>query len=400
MGAAPELNVSTTNIQEPVAMSGGDQPLSFDDIEAVSNFKKVEKEHKAKEEKETKSAPKSKEREGDDDGKEENKKNQEKVTQSKDDDKEQAKIKQEKDIKSELAKAKSIKVKKGEEDIDLPSNTLIPVKIDGKVEEIELQKVLDGYSGQAHLSRLYSQYKKEKEDYEKDKTSIQQGLNKLSEMVQGGDPRGAVEYLAEAMGADGYQVWQEFVKKIDDLLEGQRPLSQEQKEALRLKEENEYWKRKHESHKEKLSAREEEETLRTKISSLQEKHGISNQDFAMCYDDLVSSGKFTEDDVTPELVVEYYTTLKTQDYVAKSINEVNPALDKGEFQEAVREISSHALKMGMSESEIKAAVMALYETEGHKRLARKIKKSEDKARGELGVRNPSSDPLYFSDLDE
>ena len=94
--------------------------------------------------------------------------------------------------------------------------------------------------------------------------------------------------MAEAMGADPLKTWQDLEQQIEQRRAEYEDLTDEEIRLKRVQEENEYWKRKHESEITKKQQEIQDQQVKERVSEIMEKHGIDEATFVQLYDELVS----------------------------------------------------------------------------------------------------------------
>ena len=104
------------------------------------------------------------------------------------------------------------KLKNGDQEIELATDIKVPVKIDGKLTEVTLQEALNRYSQQAHLDKIYKDYKSQSEKFESERKAISDALNSSYDyLVNKKDLRGFLDYMGEALGVDSHALYQDAV---------------------------------------------------------------------------------------------------------------------------------------------------------------------------------------------
>lgn len=173
--------------------------------------------------------------------------------------------------------------------------------------------------------RKYSALDVERKTFQNEVRELDSRVNKLHDLaVKEKNPRLAIGYLAEMLGADPREVWQSLKSEISQALEASRRLSPAEQEALEAKEEAEYYKRKVADTAQEAKKSQELETLKSRVLSTQEKYGMSPTQFKAAYDELVREATATgykEDDLTPEMVGEYHQILQRNGELKSMVQE-------------------------------------------------------------------------------
>lgn len=367
---------------EPVVLGGGESPASWDELDALTSKPKAPKKEakepkEEKEPKETKSQPKS------------------------DDSDEKVEVKGKKDAKG-VEKAdtpvKLLKLRSGDQEVELSADTMVPVKIDGKTIDVPLQEAINRYSQQSHLDKLYKSYKTEKESFETERKQISEALNKSYDyLVSQKDLRGFLDYLGEAMGVDSQALYQDAIGQVQKQMEELQGLSPEERKIRELQSENDYHRRKIESAKTQKEEAKSKAELESHVSKVMESFGMDKDALVKSWDDLVGLG-YKEADITPEFLGNYYANTRKIDFIEGKLGALSSELAQN--AEIVEQLATYAIQTGASDSEIEEAISQLYGETPERKLTRKIEKNMKAStqKGSRAQKNPGSDPLFFDDI--
>lgn len=362
-----------TEVAEPVVVHGGDSPVGWDDLETLTETKKE-------------AAPKK----------------EKKAPEPKSDDSEEEKPRQAKKSDEPIEKAptpaKLLKLKRGEETLDIASDAMVPVKIDGKTTHVPLQEAINRYSQQSHLDKMYHQYKAEKEAFETERTTISKALNKSYDLlVNQKDLRGFMDYFGEALGLDAQQLYDDALTKIKAQAEELASLTPEERRLRELEEENKYYRSRKEAQKQEFEQAKSMKQLESQVTQVLEKNGMSKEDLVRAWDDLVELG-YEKESITPEFLAKYHGNRQKISFIESRLKEISP--DAADDQSIIEELATNAIQLDASNEEIEQAIQDLYGDTAVKKLSRKINKNmkSNSQAGTKSVKNPGSDPLFFDDL--
>lgn len=381
---------STANVSQPIEAGGGESPVSWEQLESVSNFQSEVAKNEAKEEIKAEKAAerelgtKAKDKSEDAESKADRKANS-KEPKAKDE-----------ETREKQAESKRLKIQHGEEAFDLPLDAKFPVKIDGKVEQVTLSELQARYSQQKHLDKIYTDYKKEKAAFEQERGTMKSMVEKVHDLlVNKKDLRGFIETVAEPLGLDPTQVYQDTLSQMEAKFEEAQLLSPEERKARALEEELSYYRRKQEEAKQAQTTAKARQELETTVESVMQKTGMDKAAFVKSYDELVQLG-FKPDDLSAEQIGSYYRNMQTITQIETRLGEKNPEL--AQDQALVEKLATLAIQTQATPAEIDQVIEQLYESESEKKLAKKINKSIRKASAETPVKNPGKDPLFFDDI--
>lgn len=366
---------------EPIAISGGESPASWDDLEKVTAKPKAEP--KPKEAKETKEVKEPKNKEA----------KQEKETKA-----EESEKKEGKELEKPLTPAKLLKLKNGETELDVAADALVPVKIDGKVVEIPLQEAINRYSQQSHLDKLFKSYKTEKETFDKERKTMGEALNKSYDyLVNQKDLRGFIDYLSEAMGVDAQKLYQDAVGNLQKQIEEYSALSPEERRFKELESENAYYKKRMDAERQAQLDAKSNAALERQLQSVMADHQMDQAAVTTAWDQLTKMG-YDPNEITPEFLGDYYSNTKRWDYVEKALGDINPELAGN--TDLIQTFTTLAIETKATTEEIQAAIEQVYGKTPEKKLSEKVDKNmkANAQKGSKKEKNPGSDPLFFDDI--
>lgn len=387
---------STTQFQEPIVQTGGSSPVSWDELDNVTNFRtKVQAEEKKIEAAAEKEAgTKSQKSDAPKESKEESQPKETKNEKNKNIDKNDSKN-DKKNLEKEEKPFKLLKLKNGDGELELRTDAMVPVKIDGKTVEVPIQEVINRYSQQSHVDQLYKDFQTQKTAFEKDRKSISEALNKSYEMLTTKkDLRGFVDYISEALGVDGNAIYSEAVQNIQKQLEEWQGLSPEERKAKQLEEENAWYRSKMDAQKQQKEELKSRSQLEQRVQKVMETHGMDNKALVQAWDDLIAIGHDPQK-LDPEFVGAYHSNMKKLDMIEGQLKSINPELLND--SKAIETLMTLAIQNNANDAEIAEVIQSIYGETPEKKLAKKIQKNEHKNRTSQ-PKNPGKDPMFFDDL--
>ena len=390
---------TATPMTESIEAHGGDSIVSWEELdgEQLSTTDDGVVKHLEQPKAEKKAAPKKQAKESDDEDTE--------VLDAKaetDDEEEEAKAdskdKEEDNdkVKDALNKVKKIKALDGDEELNLSRELKVPVKVDGKSESVELQELINNYSGSVNWNKKFGELGQEKQKFDARVDGVQKSVRQVHDLVQQGKAQEAIEFIAETMGADPLEMWRNTVKQVEQQLHETEVLSEEERRVRDLQEELDYRKRRDAQASAKAAEQQEAQEIEHRVTEVQQKYGMDNESFVQTYDLILEAGAATEDDLTPEFVGQVYQDMQTKERVKSVIDHAVPELE--DKDKAVLDLFQVALRdPDLTDQELKQIAAEVYGTESAKRLSRKVEKLQN--RSEKTVKNPMKDPVTFDDLD-
>lgn len=375
-----QVNTNTSTVAEPVVAGGGEAPVSWDQLESVSNYRsEVAKKEAAEELRAEKEAKKEI-------GEKSDKPAVKKAPKESKEAKEQEAEKQE---------AKRLKLKHEDKELEIPTDLKVPVKIDGKVEEVPLQEALSRYSQQKHLDKIYQDFKKEKATFESERGKMKQTMDSVKALLEKKDLRGFIELVAEPAGLDPSKVFDDLKASWEQKFEEAQALSPEERKAKALEEELSYYRQKQEAEKTRQAQLKQQQELESKVEQVMQSASLDKQTFVKRYDELIDLG-YQADDLSPEMIADYHKNMMVVTHVEAKLAEVNPELAAD--QSVIEKLATLAMQTGATQEEIDAVIEELYTGQAEKKLAKKINKSIAKAKAETPVKNAGKDAMFFDDI--
>jgi hypothetical protein len=383
---------STASVNQPVVASGGTSPVSWDDLEAVSNFKKEVKKQEVKEEKEAEAAVQKPKKETKSEAKADDEETDKEEVRVKGDKK--GKESDKKEVAEKVQAPRKLKLKGDDGEVELSADIKVPVKVDGKTVEVPLQEAINRYSQQSHLDKLYKDYKTQSEKFESERKSISEALNKSYDfLVNKKDLRGFLDFMGEALQVDSQALYNDAVANLTKQLEEWQGLSPEERKLKEVEQENAYWRSKHEAKKQEAETAKSREALESEVKQVMERFSMDQAALVKAYDDLKSLGH-KEEDITPEFLGRYHSNIEKVSAIESSLREIDEALVT---DENVETLAADMLQIGLSKDEIKEAIRQIYGEPPEQKLAKKMAKSE-RANRTPGPKNPDKDPVFFGDI--
>lgn len=382
------VNESTAKNPEPIEVQGGNGVTSFDELEALANLKtspEPKKEKQAKEE--TKKDLKDKE-------------NEEKTKEAKETEKVSTKpLSKEGADKDPQTKPKSYKVKSGDSELDLLGDAELTVTIDGKPAKTTVQELLNNYSGKTAWDKKFSELDKDRKAYQKDKEVIQKTLDTFHDLaVNKKNPQDAINFLGEIVGADMNKFWDDFTAEMLPHFEKMSQMTPEEREKIQLQQKLERYQKTEALSKQKAEQAKAYTEMETRVKGLQEKLGIDQQTFYKYYEDLRQTGKIKEEDLTPELVAEYYEEVTSRGNLETLMTSISPDLDPTLKEQAIDDLRELMEKHpGLSDKDLQEIAVEVWGNKAAKNLSRKLKKTAP-ANTATPSRQDRDDPWSFDHL--
>ena len=223
---------------------------------------------------------------------------------------------------------KKLIAKYGEENLEMPANAIFKHKVDGEEIDVELQELLNNYSGKMSYDKKFQEFSSERkefelerEDYSKQIDNINNYINSFADKLKNDDALGALAYFAEFSGMKPHEFKRELLSQLAPEVERLSMMSPEELKSEELLAQNEYLLKQQESAQKQAQDQQSLKELELEIADVQEAHGMSDEVFENAYQELLDSEY--EGDINPQAVAEYYahsTAFSRADDVLSSIS--------------------------------------------------------------------------------
>lgn len=277
----------------------------------------------------------------------------------------------------------------------MPADSKFKHKVNGEDIEVSLQELLNNYSGKQGWDKKFSELDKERQAYKKDLDVVNKYLNEFADKSKT-DPIAAFEYLAEVAGTDALEfrknLRSQFVSKYGDLLKMDEPARQ----TMELKEENEYFRKKHETELKRRADEQARVELESKLKQAQQTNGISDDRLNELISDLKQYGGMEKPSLND--VIALNAAYVRQDRAMDVLGKVSPELLKDDNKLAIVEslISGNS---SLSDKDLYEYVSKLWGNDVSKAVASLNNKTAKKGPEIKKVQNFKSKLLATNNVD-
>jgi hypothetical protein len=301
---------SITSSEGTLEVNSGSGPVSFDELEEITkSSKKLKAEKKSEDEVQESKQVKSKDLTSDTDkGKKAEPKEPKEAKESKPKESKEPKA-EEKAEGSEADKPqrKTVKAKWQESEYDIDEEALVPVKINGKEEFVQIKDILGNYSGKVAWDKKFSELDVNRKQIAAQELKVKEISNSIKAIYDEQDPQIKMYKMAQLAGIDALEFRNKFLNENISLLEKYYSMTEDERKADALAYEASIHKHRADTLEKGVKEKEAYEALQSKVSGLRERHQISEKEFVDTYDTLEAQAKNGQIDpklITPEYVVE------------------------------------------------------------------------------------------------
>lgn len=365
-----------------------------DDLKVLKDSKADDKGKVIKEDKED-SEEESDEEESEEDESEEEDKEEEDKEEEKEEKEEEKEEKPKKD-------SKKLRIRMGDELYNIDSDATVKVKVDGELQDVPVQELINNYSGKTAWDKKFTEIGKEKKVLESEKASLTTQKQELMTHVQkaidplkdpNANPLDSLMYLVEISGQDPYTAYRrimeanlEEISTLMDMTETERELH--------------FHKKKDELHSSIARKRQEAQTKEQafkqavqKVDQLRQSFNVSEDDFVDASEELeriYSEAKLDVNSITEEAIVDYASLKSHIATVKELIAPYEDNISETKYGEVVATLSRHLrdgkadvetvkqiLKRNYSvEEDVKELNTKVYQKQGSKPKSKVSKESE------------------------
>lgn len=296
---------------------------------------------------------------------------------------------------------KKLIAKSGESDIEISANAIFNHKVDGEDVDVELQELLNNYSGKISYDRKFQElseknknFKSEYDSYVNEKNQIREYINTFNEKIKNEDAMGALEYIAGFSGMEPLAFRRELLNQLTPIIMDRANMTPEQIEADDLAAQNAYLRQKYESVQEQQREEQALKELESEIANVQEAQGISEDDFSNAYEELLETGY--EGDITPQAVGEFYAHMTAFSKAEEILGQVSPML--AEQEEIVDNLQSVIVENPSFDNDDLLEIVQEVYGDVKKEVSQKVSRKAEAPKKQIEKKSSKENYVDFEDL--
>lgn len=266
--------------------------------------------------------------------------------------KEEEKKEEEEPAKEKDAKApkgKKVFVKVGEETFALDSNATIPHKVDGKVENIPVQELLNNYSGKVAWDKRMNEINLKNQEVTKKESMITEKESKIQAQVQEimdiindeeANPFDALYKLVDTQNGDRYDFWERSFKAQLEDLSNVLAMSPVERKAFFLEKKNEFLVQQTEKRREADEQSTKLNRYREQAAALRKSHGVSETQYVDAYEEIKSWG-YEPKDISEQQIVEWAAIKPHKQAVEPLLENYRDSISEDSFSELTFKLAGY-----------------------------------------------------------
>ena len=218
-----------------------------------------------------------------------------------------------------------------DEETEIAANSRFKHKIDGEEVDVELQELLNNYSGKVSYEKKFQELANNRKEFETFKNNYDQDIETIYNVIAGfrdsmknNDGLGALQHFANFAGMRPYEFQDSLITSLIPEVVRRANMTEEQLLTEKLRAENAYLRQQQESEQARLGQEQLRAELQAEITQLQEAHGISEDEFNQSYRTLVETGY--EGEMNPQAVAEFHIHYSAFSKADSILNQISPSL--------------------------------------------------------------------------
>ena len=372
-----------------------------DDLKVIKDSQldhegKVIKEDKKKEEKEEESEEEDEEEEKSEEESEEEEEKEEK---------------EEKKEEKPKTDSKKLRMRMGDELFNVNSDATFKVKVDGELQDVNIQELINNYSGKTAWDKKFTELGKEKKSLEKEIQMFTAKQQKMESLVKeiispledsDKNPMDSLLYLVEMSGKDPYTAYRRMMEANLDELSNIMDMRETERELYFHKKKDELQSS---VAKKRQAAQQKEQAFNQavqKVDQLRQSFNVSEDDFVDASEELESiyaNAGLDVNSITEEVIVDYASLRPHISKVKELVAPYEDNISDGKYGDVVANLSRYLRDGKADEAAIKEILKRNYSVEEDvKELNSKVyQKSGKKPKSKVSDKAPSDKLETFDD---
>lgn len=244
----------------------------------------------------------------------------------------------------QVEEIKKLIARYNDEETELAANSLFKHKIDGEEVDVELQELLNNYSGKVSYEKKFQELAGRKKEFEDFKSNYDQDIETIYNVIAGfrdsmqnNDGLGALQHFANFAGMKPYEFQESLMESLIPEVVRRANMTEEQLQQEKLQAENAYLRQQQESEQARQEQQQLRQELELEIKQLQEAHSISEDEFNESYRTLIDTGY--EGEINPQAVAEFHVHYGAFSKADSILNQVSESLSEdSEIVESLQKV--------------------------------------------------------------
>jgi hypothetical protein len=316
-------------------------------------------------------------------------------------------------VPEDMKDKKNLRMRMGDDLFNISNDASFKVKIDGKMEDVNVQELLNNYSGKTAWDKKFTEIGKEKKALEQEtkqitaqKEALFNHLNNILDPIKDPtkNPIDSILYLVEMSGEDPYTAYRRLMEHNLDELGSLMEMGETERELYFHKKKDDLHANVAKKRQEKQSKEEAFNQAVQKTDSLRQAYNVTEDEYVEASQelfDIYEESKLDVSKITQEVVVDF-ASLKVHIETVKELT--GPYLDNiadGKYGEVVTELARLVRDGKADVAEVKKILARNFSVEEDvKELNSKVYQKNQKISGKKATLNEDSElSESFSDWD-
>lgn len=244
-------------------------------------------------------------------------------------------------------KAKKLKIRMSDGLYGIESDAKVRVKIDGDYQEVPMQELINNYSGKTAWDKKFTEIGNKNKELEIKEQQVEKRAKVLTDTVGevishftdiNKNPVDALTFLADKSGQDPFTIWKRTLEANLDEIEKLMSMDEVGRENYYLKKEKEFRTKSEEARKEAFQKEQAYNQALTKLDSLRQAHGVSEEQFLQALDELESDGTDTSK-MSDEALVDYASLKPHVTTVQDVLEPYEDSLNDSNYSKVVQKLA-------------------------------------------------------------
>jgi hypothetical protein len=306
----------------------------------------------------------------------------------------------------------TVEGEEGPEQIEIPKDAVISVKVDGVDQEISLQEFANGISGQKAISQKFSALNGEQKAFESRLETWNDTSAKAVELMNDNKAVEAIQHVAGMMGQDPQLLFTSLFEEITPVLNQYADLSEQDRSVWVQDLKNKKAEFQARSAQDELNKLRTAQEQQGKVQKVQEAYGLDEATFTHAYHALeseIQAGSLPKQPITPELVGEYSKLVQIEGFAESALVGTQYEGDPAAVNQILQTVNQMARNgVEVSEQSVKDMVSEALGREKQIEKSKSVQKSlkkkgvKPKSKGgkkpkQMSRKNPSDVPNHWMD---
>lgn len=265
---------------------------------------------------------------------------------------EESEVKPVSDKKEEAPKTK-LRMRMGDDLYNITSDASLPVKIDGKVENVSVQELVNNYSGKTAWDKKFTELGKEKKALDFEKSQVEHKNAELMKHVEAAlapikdpskNPLESLLYLVEMSNEDPYAAYRRIMEANLEELSTLMDMSEVERELYFHKKKDELHSKVTKQRNERITKEQTFNQVVEKVNALRQAYNVSEDEFVDASEELealFTAQKLDPNTITEEQVVDFASLKPHIATVKELIEPYEDNIDEGKYGDVVAQLSRY-----------------------------------------------------------